>query len=82
MPDSIRHPDVMPTKALHRMVYRAKVGKHSKDWVPVFTGNPGFRLEFIPMKIGAGMTPFMKSIVYGQKLIMRKTSLDPEPSSG
>jgi len=46
MPDLIRHPDVVPTK----------VGNHFKDWVPVFTGNPGFRLEFIPMKIGAGMT--------------------------
>ena len=47
MPDLIRHPDVVPTK----------VGSHIKDWVPVFTGNPGFRLKFIPMKIGAGMTP-------------------------
>ena len=26
------HPDVVPTK----------VGNHLKDWVPVFTGNPGF----------------------------------------
>jgi hypothetical protein len=32
------HPDVVPTK----------VGNHLKDWVPVFTGNPGFRLEFTP----------------------------------
>ena len=31
----IRHPDVVPTK----------VGNHLKDWVPVFTGNPGFRLS-------------------------------------
>jgi hypothetical protein len=46
MPDLIRHPEVVPMK----------VGNHIKDWVPVFTGNPGFRLEFIPMKIGAGMT--------------------------
>ena len=46
MPDPIRHPDVVPTK----------VENHLEDWVPVFTGNPGFRLEFIPMKIGAGMT--------------------------
>jgi len=46
MPDLIRHPDIVPTK----------VGSHEKDWVPVFTGNPGFRLEFIPMKIEAGMT--------------------------
>ena len=51
MPDLIRHPDVVPTK----------VGSHLKDWVPVFTGNPGFRLEFIPMKIGAGMTPFRRN---------------------
>jgi hypothetical protein len=28
MPDSIRHPDIVPTK----------VGNHLKDWVPVFTG--------------------------------------------
>jgi len=35
-PYSIRgHPDVLPTK----------VGNHLKDWVPVFTGNPGFRLS-------------------------------------
>ena len=51
MPDSIRHPDVVPTK----------VGNHLKDWVPVFTGNPGFRLEFIPIKIGAGMTTFFET---------------------
>ena len=51
MPDLIRHPDVVPTK----------VGNHLKDWVPVFTGNPGFRLEFTPVKIGAGMTPFYKN---------------------
>jgi hypothetical protein len=49
MPDLIRHPDAVPTK----------VGNHLKDWIPVFTGNPGFRLEFIPMKIGAGMTTFL-----------------------
>jgi hypothetical protein len=41
MPDLIRHPDVVPTK----------VGNHLKDWVPVFTGNPGFRLEFTPYLI-------------------------------
>jgi hypothetical protein len=29
----------------------------------------GFRLEFIPMKIGAGMTTFVKTAVYGQTLI-------------
>ena len=29
------HPDVVPTK----------VGNHLTDWVPVFTGNPGFRLS-------------------------------------
>ena len=28
-----------------------------------------FRLEFIPMKFGAGMTTFMKTVVYGQTLI-------------
>jgi|GEM_PF-2046520 len=46
------HPDVVPTK----------VGNHFKDLVPVFTGNPGFRLEFIPMKIGAGMKTFLKTV--------------------
>jgi hypothetical protein len=61
MPDLIRHPDVVPTKALHRMVYRAKVGNHLKNWVPVFTGDTGFLLEFTPMKIGAGMTAFYKN---------------------
>ncbi len=38
LPVGRRHPDVVPTK----------VGNHVKDWVPVFTGNPGFRLEFSP----------------------------------
>jgi len=51
MPDLIRHPDVVPTK----------VGNHLKDWVPVFTGNPGFRLEFTPLQNGAGKTSFSKS---------------------
>jgi hypothetical protein len=41
MPDPIRHPDVVPTK----------VGNHLKGWIPVFTGNPGFRLEFSPYLI-------------------------------
>jgi len=37
----------------------------------------GFRLEFIPMKIGAGMTTFIKTVVYGQTLIKwRKTGLE------
>ena len=35
------HPDVVPMK----------VGNHLKDWVPVFTGSPGFRLEFTPYLI-------------------------------
>jgi hypothetical protein len=35
MPDSIRHPDVVPTK----------VGNHLKNWVLVLTRNPGFRLS-------------------------------------
>jgi hypothetical protein len=52
----------------HLEVVPAKVGNHLKDWIPVFTGNSGFRLEFIPMEIGAGMTPFMKTVVYGQTL--------------
>ena len=46
------HPDVVPTK----------VGNHLKDWVPVFTGNPGFRLEFTPLKNGAGMTTFLETV--------------------
>jgi len=46
-----------------------KVKNHLEDWVPVFTGNPGFLMEFIPMKIGAGLTPsYMKTVVYGQTL--------------
>jgi hypothetical protein len=35
MPDMIRHPNVAPTK----------LANHLNDWVPVFTGNPGFRLS-------------------------------------
>jgi hypothetical protein len=46
MPDLIRHPDVVPTK----------VGNHLKNWLPAFAGNPGFRLEFTTVKIGARMT--------------------------
>jgi hypothetical protein len=53
----------------HSDVVLAEVGTHHKDWFQVFTGNPGFRLEFIPMKIGAGMTTFIKTVVYGQTLI-------------
>ena len=67
MPDLIKpapylirgHPDVVPTK----------VGNHLKDWVPVFTGIPGFRLEFIPTKIGAEMTLLIEDGIYGQTLI-------------
>jgi hypothetical protein len=32
------NPDVVPTK----------VGTHLKYWIPVFTGNPGFPLEYTP----------------------------------
>ena len=46
------HPDVVPTK----------VGNHLKDWVPVFTRNPGFRLEFTPLQNGAGMTTFLETV--------------------
>jgi hypothetical protein len=35
LPGESRGPDVVPTK----------VGNHLKDWIPVFTGNPGFRLS-------------------------------------
>ena len=61
MPDLIRHPDIVPTK----------VGNHLKNWVPVFTGSPGFRLEFIPMKIGAGMTILIEMAIYKQTLFGR-----------
>ena len=33
-PGESRGPDIVPTK----------VGNQLKDWIPVFTGNPGFRL--------------------------------------
>jgi hypothetical protein len=39
------HPDVVPTK----------VGNHLKHWIPVFTGNPGFRLS-------PGMTTFLETV--------------------
>jgi hypothetical protein len=29
----------------HPDVVRTEVGNHLKNWVPVFTGNPGFRLS-------------------------------------
>ena len=44
------HPDVVPTK----------VGNHLKDWIPVFTRNAGFWLEFVPMEIWVGMTTFLE----------------------
>jgi hypothetical protein len=31
---------------------------------PESSENTGFRLEFIPMKIGAGMTTFLESVSY------------------
>ena len=46
---------VIPTKVGIQMPSLRKQGT-IKNWIPVFTGNPGFLLEFIPMKIGAGMT--------------------------
>jgi hypothetical protein len=52
MPELIRHPDVVPTK----------VGNHLKDWVPVFTGNPGFRLS--PERRLS-----LNQAIYGQTLI-------------
>ena len=67
------HPDVVPTK----------VGNHLKDWGPVgidsyrvFTGNPGFRLEFTHVLVGAtlcgdphpgygaGMTILIEGVIY------------------
>jgi hypothetical protein len=41
LPGENRGPDVVPTK----------VGNQFKDWLPVSTGNPGFRLEFTPYLI-------------------------------
>ena len=66
MPDLIRHPDVVPTK----------VGNYLKDWVPVFTGNPGFRLEFTPLQNGAGMTILIETGIYKQTLIKRSNPYD------
>jgi hypothetical protein len=60
------HPDIVPTK----------VGNHFKDLIPVFTGNPGFRLEFIPMKIGAGMTMLIEAA------INKQTPMNPESIRG
>ena len=59
MPDLIRHPDVVATKVVN----------HLKDWVPVFTGNPGFRPEFTPVKTGAGMTILIEAAIYKQTLL-------------
>ena len=53
----------------HPVVVPTKVGNHLKDWVPVFTGNPGFQLEFIPMNIGTGMTIMIEATIYEQTLI-------------
>jgi len=47
----------------------AGFGNHLKDWAPVCTGNPAFRLEFTPLQNGAGMTIFFKPLVYKQTLI-------------
>jgi hypothetical protein len=33
---------------------RGKAGTHSKHWLLVFTGNPGYPLEFIPYLIRGG----------------------------
>jgi hypothetical protein len=55
------HPDVVPTE----------VGNYLKDWILVFTGNPGFRLEFIPMKIGAGMTILIEGAICKQTLFKK-----------
>jgi len=54
MPDLIRHPEIVK-----RLDVLARFGElHLPSVV---------RLEFIPMKIGAGMTSFYeKSFVYGQ----------------
>ena len=36
---------------------------------PEGLGSTGFRLEFIPMKIGAGMTILIEGVIYKQTLI-------------
>jgi len=38
-------------------------------WHPEGLESTEFRLELIPMKIGAGMTTFLKTVVYGQTRI-------------
>ncbi len=54
------HPDVVPTK----------VGNHLKDWVPVFTGNPGFRMEFTPLQNGAGIDDFFENCWFLDRLYL------------
>jgi len=43
------HPEGVPTKPAPDN--DPGVGNHLKYWIPVFTGNPGFRLEFTPYMI-------------------------------
>jgi len=43
-------------KIMCRHKISAKAGNHLINWIPVFTGSPGFRLEFTPLQNGAGMT--------------------------
>jgi len=42
-----------PTRAFEG---RFQQGTTESNWIPAFAGNPGFLLEFIPGKTGAGMT--------------------------
>jgi len=58
----IPHPDVVPMK----------VGNLLKDWVQVFTGNPG---SWIPAF--AGMTILMEAAICKQTLIRRSRRAPP-----
>ena len=55
MPDLIRHPEGLESTGCARSLGSLRLPSVA-------------RLEFIPMKIGTGMTTFMKTVVYGQTL--------------
>jgi hypothetical protein len=53
MPDLIRHPETFEKTGCARLLRSFRLPSVA-------------RLELIPMKIGAGMTAFTKTMVYGQ----------------
>jgi hypothetical protein len=53
MPDLIRHPEGLEKSGCARSLRSFRLPSVA-------------RLEFTPMKIGAGMTPFMKTVVHGK----------------